>query len=89
MMASWGERYQSWHRSNACRAADLVAIRIGRANSPGRPIVWLPRPELMQDRRRVGLSGESLNLSAARDPHRAGGIGSFAATPGLGVCLHE
>jgi hypothetical protein len=43
----WGESYRSWHRSNVLRAADLVAIRIGRANSPGRPIVWSPRPELL------------------------------------------
>jgi hypothetical protein len=51
----WGEKYRSWHRTNVCRAADLVAVRVGRAHSPGRPIVWLPRPELMQDRRWVGL----------------------------------
>jgi hypothetical protein len=40
---------KSWHRANVIRAADLVAIRIGRATSRGRPIMWSPRPELMQD----------------------------------------
>jgi hypothetical protein len=51
----WGESYRSWHRSNVLRAADLVAIRIGRAKSAGRPILWSPRPEVMQNRRWVGL----------------------------------
>jgi hypothetical protein len=41
------------------RPADLVAIRIGRANSPGRPIVWLPQPELMPGDG-WGVSGERL-----------------------------
>jgi hypothetical protein len=38
-----GEKFKSWHRANVARAADLVAIRIGRAKSRGRPIIWLPR----------------------------------------------
>jgi hypothetical protein len=50
-----GEKIKSWHRSNIARVADLLAIRIGRATSQGRPIMWSPRPELMQDRRWVGL----------------------------------
>ena len=55
-LPAWlGEKVRSWHRTNVCRAADLLAIRIGRAKSPGRPIVWSPRPELMQNRRWVGL----------------------------------
>jgi hypothetical protein len=49
------ERIKSWHRTNVSRVADLLAIRIGRATSQGRPIMWSPRPELMQDRRWVGL----------------------------------
>ena len=55
MVPLQGERYQSWHRANVARAADLVAIRLGRAKSPGRPIVWSPRPEVMQDLGWVGL----------------------------------
>jgi hypothetical protein len=49
-----GEEIKSWHRTNVSRVADLLAIRIGRATSQGRPIIWSPRPELMQDRRWVG-----------------------------------
>ena len=49
------EKIKSWHRTNVSRVADLLAIRIGRATSQGRPIMWSPRPELMQDRRWVGL----------------------------------
>src|SRR5215472_12709251 len=48
------EKIKSWHRTNVSRVADLLAIRIGRATSQGRPIMWSPRPELMQDRRWVG-----------------------------------
>jgi hypothetical protein len=44
------EKIKSWHRTNVSRVADLLAIRIGRATSQGRPIMWSPRPELMQDR---------------------------------------
>jgi hypothetical protein len=43
------EKIKSWHRTNVSRVADLLAIRIGRATSQGRPIMWSPRPELMQD----------------------------------------
>src|SRR5262249_44765110 len=43
------EGIKSWHRTNVSRVADLLAIRIGRATSQGRPIMWSPRPELMQD----------------------------------------
>jgi hypothetical protein len=50
-----GEKIKSWHRSNIARVADVLATRIGRATSQGRPIMWSPRPELMQDQRRVGL----------------------------------
>jgi hypothetical protein len=50
-----GEKYKSWHRTNVTRVADLLAIRIGRTTSQGRPILWSPRPELMQDRRWVGF----------------------------------
>jgi hypothetical protein len=46
-----GEEIKSWHRSNVTRVADLLANRIGRATSQGRPIMWSPRPEQMQDRR--------------------------------------
>ena len=55
ILPSWGEKYKSWHRTNVIRVADLIAIRIGRATTQGRPIMWSPRPELMQDRRWVGL----------------------------------
>jgi hypothetical protein len=50
-----GEKIKSWHRTNVSRVADLLAFRIGRATSQGRPIMWAPRPELMQDRVWVGL----------------------------------
>jgi hypothetical protein len=50
-----GKKYKSWHRTNVTRVAGLLAIRIGPATSQGRPIIWSPRPELMQDRRWVGL----------------------------------
>src|SRR6516164_1816383 len=49
-----GEKIKSWHRTNVSRVADLLAIRIGRATSQGRPIMWSPRPELLQDQR-IGL----------------------------------
>jgi hypothetical protein len=49
-----GEEIKSWHRTNVSRVAALLAIRVGRATSQGRPIMWSPRPELMQDRRWVG-----------------------------------
>ena len=49
-----GEKIKSWPRANIARVADLLAIRIGRATSQGRPILWSPRPELMQDRKRNG-----------------------------------
>jgi hypothetical protein len=49
-----GEEIKGWHRTNVSRVADLLAIRVGRATSQGRPIMWSPRPELMQDRRWVG-----------------------------------
>jgi len=39
----WGEKFKSWHRTNVIRVADQVAIRIGRATSKGRPIMWSPR----------------------------------------------
>jgi hypothetical protein len=42
------EEIKSWHRTNVSRVADLFAIRIGRATSQGRPIMWSPRPEVMQ-----------------------------------------
>jgi hypothetical protein len=42
------EGIKSWHRANVTRVANLLAIRIGRATSQGRPIMWSPRPELMQ-----------------------------------------
>ena len=29
----FGEKFQSWHRTNVCRAADQVAVRLGRAFS--------------------------------------------------------
>ena len=54
VLPSLGEKFKSWHRANVIRVADLLAIRIGRATSQGRPIVWSPRPKLMQDRRWVG-----------------------------------
>ena len=50
-----GGKIKSWHRTNIARVADVLAIRIGRATSQGRPIMWSPRPELMQNRRWVGL----------------------------------
>ena len=49
-----GEEIKSWHRTNVSRVANLLAIPIGRATSQGRPIMWSPRPELMQDWRWVG-----------------------------------
>jgi hypothetical protein len=48
------EGIKSWHRTNVTRVANLLAIPIGRATSQGRPIMWSPRPELMQDRCGVG-----------------------------------
>src|SRR5215472_17592800 len=48
------EKIKSWHRTNITRVADLLAIRVGRASSQGRPIMWSPRPELMQRRHKKG-----------------------------------
>jgi hypothetical protein len=50
-----GEKIKSWHRTNITRVANLLAIPVGRATSQGRPIMWSPQPELMQNRRWVGL----------------------------------
>ena len=64
ILPSQGEKHKSWHRANVIRVADLLAIRMGRAASQGRPILWSPRPELMQDRRWVGLEhGRSCHAS--------------------------
>ena len=64
-----GEKIKSWHRTNITRVADLLATRIGRATSQGRPIMWSPRPELMQDRRWVGLKhGQSTAGSESSRP---------------------
>ena len=43
------EGIKSWHRANVSRVANMLAIQVGRATSQGRPIIWSPRPELMQD----------------------------------------
>jgi hypothetical protein len=43
----WGE-IRTWHRANIARAARRVAISIGRASSPGRPLIWKAVPELME-----------------------------------------
>jgi hypothetical protein len=56
LLPSRGEKFKSWHRTNITRVAKLLAIRIGRATSKGRPILWLPRLELIQDQRWAGLS---------------------------------
>jgi hypothetical protein len=61
-----GEKIKSWHRTNVTRVADLLANRIGRATSQGRPMMWSPRPELMQDRRWVGLKHGAARLARAR-----------------------
>jgi hypothetical protein len=42
----WGE-IQSWHRTNIARAARRVAIPVGRATTPGRPLIWKAIPDLM------------------------------------------
>jgi hypothetical protein len=72
-----GEKIKSWHRTNVSRVADLLAIRIGRATSQGRPILWSPRPELMQDRRWVGLKHE-------RSPQRPRRFATEASTRAAG-----
>jgi hypothetical protein len=41
---------RSWHRTNVARAAKQVATPVGRASTRGRPIVWRPVPELMEQR---------------------------------------
>ena len=43
----WGE-LRSWHRSSVARTARRVATPIGRATTPGRPIIWKAVPELME-----------------------------------------
>ena len=60
-----GEKIKSWHRANIARVADVLAIRIGRATSQGRPIMWSPRPELMQDRKRKGNYRHGARTKAA------------------------
>jgi hypothetical protein len=42
------KRFKPWHRTNVHRAADRLAVRIGRASSQGRPILWAPRPGLLE-----------------------------------------
>jgi hypothetical protein len=63
MVKLQGEDIKSWHRANVSRVADLLAIRIGRATSQGRPIMWSPRPELMQDRPKHGRSSRRTEKS--------------------------
>jgi hypothetical protein len=43
----WGE-LRSWHRANVARTARRVAIPMGRATTPGRPLIWKAIPELME-----------------------------------------
>ena len=43
------EGHQQWQRANVRRAAGPLAINVGRAASRGRPIVWAPRPALLND----------------------------------------
>jgi hypothetical protein len=43
------EGHQQWQRANVRRAAGGLAINVGRAASRGRPIVWAPRPGLLDD----------------------------------------
>jgi hypothetical protein len=43
------EGHQQWQRANVRRAAGRLAINVGRAASRGRPIVWAPRPGLLND----------------------------------------
>jgi hypothetical protein len=43
----FGGKYRSWHRSCVVRAADLVAVRLGRGTSRGRPVLWGPPAELL------------------------------------------
>jgi hypothetical protein len=42
----WGE-LRSWHRTNVARAARRLATPIGRATTPGRPLIWKAIPDLM------------------------------------------
>lgn len=42
----WGE-LRSWHYTNVAQAARRVATPIGRATTPGRPLIWKAIPELM------------------------------------------
>ena len=53
--AALDEKVQSWHRTNVVRTAELVAVRLGRGTGRGRPILWGPRTELMQQWRWRGL----------------------------------
>ncbi len=58
------DEIKSWHRTNVSGVAGLLAIRNGRATSQGRPIMWAPRTELMEDRRWVGFKhGRSSHAS--------------------------
>jgi hypothetical protein len=43
----WG-KLRSWHRTNVGRVARRVAVPIGRAPTPGRPLIWKEVPELME-----------------------------------------
>jgi hypothetical protein len=45
----WG-KIRTWHRTNVVRTVRRVAIPVGRATTPGRPIIWKAVPELMEQR---------------------------------------
>jgi hypothetical protein len=58
MVPIFGEKFKSWHRTNVIRAAELMAVRLGRGTGRGRPVLWSPRPGLMKPGRWVGLKRE-------------------------------
>jgi hypothetical protein len=43
-----GRPIASWHRTTVVQAAELMAVRVGRGTGRGRPVLWAPRPGLMQ-----------------------------------------
>jgi hypothetical protein len=42
----WLDHFEHWHRWSARRALLRYAIPLGRADTRGRPIIWLPRAEI-------------------------------------------
>jgi hypothetical protein len=79
----WG-RLRSWHRTNVARAARRVATPIGRATTPGRPLICKAVPELMELRSPIR---RWTHRGSASQRGRSGTLVSTAIKPTTRTCL--